>query len=168
MILASTPTEDWFNQTTVHPLGLMLLVVLGAATFLVPRRYALVPMLILVCFVGPAQRIVVATLDFNFLRLMVLAGWARVLLRGEMWGWRWRPLDTVVLAWAICATLLATVLHTTMSAFIMRLGLLYDAHADELEKLGAHVVVPELVATGVKLAGSILDAMDEVIAEETL
>ncbi len=42
-----------------------------------------------------------------------------------------------------------------------------DAHADELEKLGAHVVVPELVATGVKLAGSILDAMDGDIAEET-
>ena len=42
-----------------------------------------------------------------------------------------------------------------------------DAHADELEKLGAHVVVPELVATGVELAGSILDAMDEGIAEET-
>ncbi len=127
MILANTTTEEWFNQTTVHPIGLVLLVVLGAATLLVPRRYALVPMLILVCFVGPAQRIVVATLDFNFLRLMVLAGWARVLLRGEMWGWRWRPLDTVVLAWAICATLLATLLHTTLSAFIMRLGLLYDA-----------------------------------------
>ena len=42
-----------------------------------------------------------------------------------------------------------------------------DAHAGELEKLGAHVVVPELVATGVELAGSILDAMDEGIAEET-
>lgn len=127
MMPANTPTQEWFNQTTVHPLGLLLLIVLGAATFVVPRRYALVPMLILVCFVGPAQRIVIATLDFNFLRLMVMAGWARVLLRGEMWGWRWRPLDTVVLTWAICATLLATLLHTTMSAFIMRLGLLYDA-----------------------------------------
>jgi CPA2 family monovalent cation:H+ antiporter-2 len=42
-----------------------------------------------------------------------------------------------------------------------------DAHAGELEKLGAHVVVPELVATGVKLAGSILDAMDGDIAEQT-
>ena len=127
MMPTNTPIPDWFNQTTVHPIGLMLLLVLGAATFLVPRRYALVPMLILVCFVGPAQRIVIATLDFNFLRIMVLAGWARVLLRGEIWGWRWRPLDTVVLAWAFCATLLATFLHTSMSAFIMRLGLLYDA-----------------------------------------
>lgn len=127
MILANTITAIWFNQTTVHPLGLVLLVALGAATILVPRRYALVPMLILVCFIGLAQRIVVATLDFNFLRLMMLAGWARVLLRGEMRGWRWRPLDTVVMAWAICATLIATVLHTTLAAFIMRLGLLYDA-----------------------------------------
>lgn len=42
-----------------------------------------------------------------------------------------------------------------------------DAHADELEKLGAHVVVPELVATGIELAGSILDATDEGTAEET-
>ncbi len=33
----------------------------------------------------------------------------------------------MVLAWAICATLLATLLHTTLSAFILRLGLLYDA-----------------------------------------
>jgi len=124
---AELPTLEWFNQTTIHPLGLLLLVVLGSISFLVPRRYALVPMLILVCFIGPAQRIVIATLDFNFLRLMVMVGWARVLLRGEMWGWRWKPLDTVVLAWAICATVLATLLHTTLAAFITRLGLLYDA-----------------------------------------
>jgi CPA2 family monovalent cation:H+ antiporter-2 len=32
-----------------------------------------------------------------------------------------------------------------------------DLHARELEHAGAHIVVPEMVATGVKLAGSILD-----------
>jgi CPA2 family monovalent cation:H+ antiporter-2 len=32
-----------------------------------------------------------------------------------------------------------------------------DAHAAELRKAGAHIVVPELVATGLELAGSILD-----------
>ena len=30
-------------------------------------------------------------------------------------------------------------------------------HADELTRSGAHIVVPELVATGVKLAGSIFE-----------
>jgi CPA2 family monovalent cation:H+ antiporter-2 len=32
-----------------------------------------------------------------------------------------------------------------------------DLHARELKHAGAHIVVPELVATGIKLAGSILD-----------
>ncbi len=41
------------------------------------------------------------------------------------------------------------------------------AHARELELLGAHATVPELVATGVQLAASILDAMDEGIVEES-
>lgn len=41
-----------------------------------------------------------------------------------------------------------------------------EDHAEELEQLGAHIVVPELVATGVKLAGSILDAVDERVAPE--
>jgi CPA2 family monovalent cation:H+ antiporter-2 len=39
-------------------------------------------------------------------------------------------------------------------------------HARELEKLGAHAAVPELVATGVKLAGSILSAMEVDIEDE--
>ena len=42
-----------------------------------------------------------------------------------------------------------------------------EAHAQELEQLGAHAAVPELVATGFKLAGSILEAMEEGIAGET-
>ncbi len=37
-------------------------------------------------------------------------------------------------------------------------------HARELEKLGAHAAVPELVETGFRLAGSILDAVEDGIA----
>ncbi len=40
-----------------------------------------------------------------------------------------------------------------------------EAHARELENLGAHAAIPELVATGFKLAGSILDAMERNIVE---
>jgi CPA2 family monovalent cation:H+ antiporter-2 len=40
-----------------------------------------------------------------------------------------------------------------------------DRHATELARAGAHIVVPELVATGVKLAGSIVGGSDG-LAEE--
>ncbi|MHC4416213.1 MAG: hypothetical protein ACYS0G_13105 [Planctomycetota bacterium] len=122
-----TSVEAWFNQTTLHPIAVVALLMLGAATLVVPRRYALVPALILACFVAPAQRIVLTTLDFNFLRLIVLFGWARVLLRGETTAFRWRTLDTAVIAWVICATVTATLLNATTAAFINRLGILYDA-----------------------------------------
>jgi CPA2 family monovalent cation:H+ antiporter-2 len=39
-------------------------------------------------------------------------------------------------------------------------------HARELKKLGAHAAVPELVETGFRLAGSILDAVEDDIAGE--
>jgi hypothetical protein len=123
----SLATNVWFNQTTLHPIGVMALLMLGAATLVVPRRYALVPMLILVCFVAPAQRFVIATLDFNFLRIMILVGWLRIIFRNEATHWRWKPIDTVMLAWALCATVVAMHLQTTFAAIVTRLGLLYDA-----------------------------------------
>ncbi|MHC4966062.1 MAG: hypothetical protein ACYTGE_14265 [Planctomycetota bacterium] len=119
--------DVWFNQTTLHPLGIIAVLLLGMATLVVPRRYALVPALVLVCFVAPAQRIVLATLDFDFLRIMVFFGWTRVLLRGEMSGFRWKRLDTLVVAWAGCATVTATILFGTVAVFITRLGMLYEA-----------------------------------------
>jgi hypothetical protein len=121
-----TPT-DWFNQTTLHPIGIIALLVLGVATLIVPRRYALVPMLVLACFVAPAQRVVIATLDFNFLRIMILLGWIRIIARGEMVRLTWKPLDTVLVAWAVCAMVTATLLQATGAALINRLGHLYDA-----------------------------------------
>ncbi len=40
-----------------------------------------------------------------------------------------------------------------------------SAHANELRKMGAHIVVPELVETGFALAGSLIDAIGETIPE---
>lgn len=39
-----------------------------------------------------------------------------------------------------------------------------DLHAGELKRAGAHIVVPELVATGIELAGSILDQIGPAVA----
>lgn len=40
-----------------------------------------------------------------------------------------------------------------------------DAHAAELRKMGAHIVVPELVETGFALARSLIDALGDTIPE---
>lgn len=120
-------TFDWANQTELHPVGLAAVIVLGLVMLLVPRRYAIVPFLIMACFVASRQRIVVFTLDFNLLRVLVLFGWMRILLRAETIGFVWKSLDTVFLLWAISSTTAYTFLYGTTAALINRLGFMFDA-----------------------------------------
>ena len=117
----------WYDQTTLHPIGLAAAFLLGVATLLVPRRYALAPMLIMACFISPAQRVVISSLDFNLLRLMVLFGWLRIALFAETRRFGWKPIDTVVILWAVAGTLVVTMREATISAFIYRSGLAFDA-----------------------------------------
>lgn len=114
------------DPTNLHPVGLGMLVVLGILTVLVPRRYAVLPTLALACFVSPAQRLVIATLDFNLVRLMVVFAWLRLLVRGEYAAFRWRTLDKLLLAWAGVGVLTYSLLHGTVGALVNRLGLTYD------------------------------------------
>lgn len=119
--------KEWTNQTTVHPVGFVALVCAGIAVILLPRRYALVPMIIVACFIAPAQRIAVLTLDFTFLRLIVLFGWVRLVIRSEVRGLTLRPLDWAMIAWAACGTFVYVVQRGTLAALIFKLGLSFDA-----------------------------------------
>lgn len=101
--------------------------IFGLAMILLPRKWAVVPMLIMACFISPAQRLVILSMDFNLLRLMVLFGWIRVMLRGELQGYVFRPIDLVLLLWSVCGTLAMTILYLDPQVLIYRLGLMYDA-----------------------------------------
>ena len=118
--------QSWYDQTTLHPIGLIAVFLLGVATLVVPRRYALAPMLIMACFISPAQRIVIASLDFNLLRIMVLFGWLRIAVFAETRRLAWKPIDTIVIVWAVIATVVVTLREATAAAFIYRLGLTFD------------------------------------------
>ena len=103
------------------------MIFLGLAMLLLPRRLAIVPMLLMACFIASAQRLVIFTLDFNVLRVMVIIGWLRLLIRHEMVGLKWRSLDLAIIAWAISGTLANVLLYMNSQAVIYRLGFMYDA-----------------------------------------
>jgi hypothetical protein len=118
--------QDYFGQTVLDPLGLLAILALGTAMLLVPRRYAVWPMLVMACFVAPAQRIALFTLNFDLLRIMVLFGTARLLLRREWGSFRWNRLDTSLvlwIGWEFGATML---LYGSAEALKYESGVLYD------------------------------------------
>jgi hypothetical protein len=114
------------GQTVLHPVGLAAVIVLGLAMLLVPRRYAMWPMIIMACFIAPAQRVSVFSLNFTLLRIMVLFGTARVLIRREMGGFRWNYLDTSLVAYAISATTIYILQYQNGDALKYKLGVMYD------------------------------------------
>lgn len=122
---------EYFNQTTVHPVGLAMLLLLGAAMILLPRRWAMVPVLLIACFIAPGQRVVLAGLDFTFLRLLVMFGWIRLMLLGEYSALTWKPIDTALVIWAILSTFLGTLSggqtnEKCLDALVFHLGRSYD------------------------------------------
>jgi len=113
--------------TTVHPLGLAAVVVLGLCVLLLPRRWSVFPLLVMACLIPSAQRIVIAGLDFTFLRLMVLFGIARLFIRKEHLSFAWKPLDVVIILWVISAMLINIIQQGTFGAVVNRLGFGFDA-----------------------------------------
>jgi hypothetical protein len=92
----------------------------------VSRKWALWPFIFVACFVASAQRVVVAGLDFNLLRVLVLFGAARLLVRNEWAGMRWHWIDSLVLAFAVTRTAIYTVQQSSGSAFIFQAGQTFD------------------------------------------
>jgi hypothetical protein len=125
-LLQQTQAIDWANQTNLHWLGLSLTLALGYGTWVLPRRWVPLMLLTLACFIPPGQRLVWLTLDFTFLRLLVLCAWLRVVVRREWTPFRWHALDVVLLAWAAVALAAHSLQQGTSEALIYKLGLTFD------------------------------------------
>lgn len=121
------PEYVYANQTTLHPVGGIAIAILGAATLILPRGRALYPMLIMTCFISSAQRIVVAGLDFDLVRIMVLFGWLRIVLWGETRGFQWRPVDFLIFVYVAWNVIANALLLESWFGLINRLGHGFDA-----------------------------------------
>ena len=119
-------SNSYDNVTTVHPLGLAILVIAVLWTFIVPREKAWLPILLVACFVSTSQRLVIATLDFNFIRVMIAAATVRIIAQREYAGIRLTTLDRLVAAWVLIGAMAPTLRLGTSAAAIHNAGRAYD------------------------------------------
>jgi hypothetical protein len=122
---AEDPAE-WFGRTTIHPVGVIALVLLVIATLWVPRKWAFAPLVLLGCFVSSAQRVVVCGFDFDFLRILVVAGFLRLFVRGEFRRLTWNRIDTFLAAYALIGATAYVILHDDGPSLVNRLGWTFD------------------------------------------
>lgn len=115
------------GHTTVHPLGLLAIAILGISVLLLPRRWSVLPFLVMACFVSSAQRVVIAGIDFDFMRIMVLFGVMRLILHKEYLHFTWKPLDTAVVLWTISSVVFFVLREGSFGAVVNRLGFAFNS-----------------------------------------
>lgn len=111
----------------INSLGLSFALLMGALLVVLPRRYALLPIALITCYMTFGQKLVVAGLDFTMLRLLLLFAFVRFVVRREFRAFKWLRLDTVMLLWAFFSVAMYTLLWQTTDAFVNRLGVVYTA-----------------------------------------
>jgi hypothetical protein len=73
-----------YNEDKMTSLTTFLVFFAALVVILLPRRYAIVPVLAVACFVHYEQRLVIGGLDFDMRRLMLLFAMVRVVFRREV------------------------------------------------------------------------------------
>jgi hypothetical protein len=115
-----------YGKTAIHPLALALTLIMGMAILALKKRSAMVvPILIVSFFITEYQRIVIASLDFNMTRLLLLFGWLRVILREEWRALRLNSTDRLVLLYGLSSIVFYTILWRSSAALINRLGFVF-------------------------------------------
>ncbi len=115
------------NTTFINGFGLAFALLMGLLMLVLPRRFALLPVLALVCYMTMGQRVMILGLNFTMIRILLLFGFTRILLRGEIQSGTFNPVDRIMVWWVLSSIVTYTILWKTSEAFVNRLGLAYDA-----------------------------------------
>ena len=122
------PRPDYYfgggGDTFAPPLAIAILAAAGLLILLLPRKYAMVPFLIAATVVPKSVTIVIATLHFDSVRLLVMAGLARLWARGERFPGRVTVFDRAVIYSAICNAVMYCLVWQEVATIVNRFGFL--------------------------------------------
>jgi len=105
----------------MHPAGLTMLGTCCLLILLLQRRVAALAFFLFSIFVSVNQRIVIAGLDFDFIRILVLVAMFRVVIRGELSSFRFRFQDGMLIAFVLVSSA-ATIVRLGAAGLENRLG----------------------------------------------
>jgi len=104
----------------------VLVLVAGTLVVALPRRWAVIPFIIVAPLIPSGQLVEVGAFHFYVNRILLVVLLVRVVVRLEYRDLKRSPVDTLMIAQFLCGTLAFIILRGTFSAFINRLGWVYD------------------------------------------
>lgn len=107
-------------------ISLIFLIVNAALLLTLPKKWAALPLLIGTCYMTVMQKVEIENLNFTIVRLIILIGFVRIILRREKPLGRLQTLDKLMLIWSALAIFSSVFHKDPINALILRCGLVYD------------------------------------------
>lgn len=107
----------------MNAVGVAVLVLASVMMLSLPRRLAILPLLLASTYMTRGQELEIAAAHFTIPRLLVVVGFLRVLARGERLPDGLHAVDKLLLAWA--AILIGMSAFHTSDSWVFRLGLVW-------------------------------------------
>jgi hypothetical protein len=119
------------QETLLHPIVLVAMVVSVILILFLPRKYVIVPVLVTSLLVPLGQQVVVGGLHLFVMRIIILFGCIRMLIskmssQDELLAGGFNSVDKWFTLWAVFRTLTALVLYASVAAVIGESGFLWD------------------------------------------
>jgi hypothetical protein len=118
---------DYYGQDVLNPIGIAALLICVLAVLFSSRRWVLLGLFAMTTLIPTAQRIVIFTLDFNFIRILILAVLIRAFFKGELKSFQSQSTDKIMLTWMVWAIIAYGILFGSFSAFVSRAGYMIEA-----------------------------------------
>ena len=111
----------------MNTLGLLFSLITAGLLLALPRRLAPLPLLMAATYMPMGQEITIGPLHFTVVRILIAAGFLRVLTKGERPAGGTTRLDRLMFLWAAIAVFTGFFHIDPTASLIYRLGLVYDA-----------------------------------------
>jgi hypothetical protein len=114
------------DVSNINSIGLIFTVLMGILIIFLPRRHAIVPIIMVTCYMTFGQVLYVEGLHFTILRILLLIGWVRLIIRGEISAIKLNVIDRTLIFWVISNFAIYYLREQTSEAFVNRLGFAYN------------------------------------------
>lgn len=115
-----------YNETVLNPYAFLFVILMAILLLFLPRRFAILPMVATACYITNMQRIVIAGLDFDMIRILVIIGVLRIFFRSEYYLLKLNIIDKTIICFVIISITTYTMLWETGGALINRIGWAYN------------------------------------------
>lgn len=113
--------------SNINQIGLLFTLSMGVLILALPRRFAAFPLIATACYITLGQVISIASLNFTMLRIIIFIGFARIIVRKELFAIRLHRIDTVLIAYvAVSVAAYLLLRNGSHEAIVSQLGFSYN------------------------------------------